>query len=370
MIRFKLVIICFMFILPSYAAAGILDELNFIPLNQDIIVYADLKGMYGYAQKKGIDPENLPYLMGEKQYQEFDDLIKNFELKLTDITEILMSGKVDETKKDPRMLMIIKYSGDTRKISNDFTAVSESAPYGIIYEYKESESKKFSIAQTKDSFIIGDKESVIFFLKSKKAGPSKIKKDYNFFKDQSRGKALYAHVTVSQWMKKSMDDAVNKGAKMGKGLESNVFLKSIMALQSMEMGFEIGETLKYHGGLRAATKEEGERLMMVSHFCIVGSSLAVAFLDAISAGMQGGRNNPGSTNDKEMEMVQKFFGRIGTRQVDRGVVLSFELTADEINQFVKKAEEKIEKEKRARSQRIEDKRKTPDTEDNEELPAN
>jgi len=103
--------------------------------------------------------------------------------------------------------------------------------------------------------------------------------------------------------------------------------------------------------MRASSKVEGERLMMVSHFLIVGSSLAISFIDLLGRSFGGGKS--GGMSEQEMEAVQGFFGRIGTRQVDRGVLLSFHLNEDETQKFVAKAKVKIAGEKKARGVRLE-----------------
>jgi ankyrin repeat protein len=156
---------------------------------------------------------------------------------------------------------------------------------------------------------------------------------------------------VGKVMKDHMDGAVKKGASMGKGLNANVFIKSIMALKSIDVSVQFGKRIQYYVDMRASSKEDGDRLMMVSHFFIVGASLAISFIDIL--GKSFGDGNSGGFQEKEMETIQGFFGRIGTRQVDKGVLLSFHLTEDETNMFITSAKKKIASEKNAQGIRLE-----------------
>lgn len=336
---------------PSLISAGVLDELNHIPPHWDFIMYADVRAMFDYARKKGIEPDDLPFFMGEKKYHDAVEVMNRFNLKVSDVSELLAAGKLEDKKKDFGALFFIHYTGNTRPVPPEFRTQSIQTPYGAIYGMKEKDMEKMVLAQTRDAFVIGVRESVEYYLKSRKSRILPDQKRYGSFREQSKGKCFYALLSMSKIMKDYMDVAVQKGASLGKGLNSNVFVKSINALESLDAGIQIGNQLQFHGGMRASSKEDGERLMMVSHFFIVGSSLAISFIDLI--GRNFGGEKSGGISEQDMETIQSLFGRIRTRQVDRGVLLSFNFTEQETERFVKEAKVKIAEEKNARGLRLE-----------------
>jgi len=222
--------------IPNLLSAGVLDELNHIPPQWDFLMYADARAMFDYADKKGIAPEDLPYFMGEKEYHDIEMILDKFNLKVSHVRELLAAGKLDDKNKAPGALVIIRYAGSTRSVPPEFRQLAVTTPHGTVYEMKDRKGEKVVLAPTGDSFVIGMRESVEYYLKSRKGGGASGKSRYRAFKEQSGGKCLYAHLSMSKIMKEHMDDAVKKGARMGKGLNANVFVKSIKALESLDAG--------------------------------------------------------------------------------------------------------------------------------------
>jgi hypothetical protein len=147
-----------------------------------------------------------------------------------------------------------------------------------------------------------------------------------------------------------MNQAIQKGSAYGKGLNQNVFIKAILSLESIEGGVNLGEGISLFGSLQSSNPQDGGKLVMVSHFMIVGTSLAVSFMDAWAKSM----GNPNlKTSEDDMAKIQAIFGRIKTKPMDNGVQLSFTMTKDETDITVKKMKESIQKAKEERKKRLE-----------------
>jgi len=302
--------------------------------------------------KKGLPASDFPFLIGEKTGQDFENGMEKFNIRLQDIREILVAVNVDTVKDKEQALFIMNVGPGKGTIPKQLLQEERTTRAGTIYSLIHND-KKLCIMKSRNYFVMGTLKSVKSYAENVSSRRSIGQSAHRSFGDSCRGKCVYGNLVVTKFMKEQMGDAVEKGSRHGKGLDANVFIKSIMTLRSVEAGMQLGKRISFHGGLRSSSRKEGERLMMVSHFLIVGSSLAISFIDTFSKSFGRSEGVSHATDEKNMAMIQGMFGRIGTKQVDNGVVLSFQFTSKETDIFVANAKEKIAREKEKRAERLE-----------------
>ncbi|HPB83424.1 MAG TPA: ankyrin repeat domain-containing protein, partial [Spirochaetota bacterium] len=330
--------------------ASVLDELRHIDSNYTFLLYSNIQQVRQYMVKKGLPASDFPFLIGEKTGQDFENGMKKFNIRLQDIREMLVAINVDTIKEKEQGLFIMDVGPGKGTIPKQLLQEEITTSAGTIYSLMHND-KKLCIMKSRNYFVMGTLKSVKSYAGNVSRPSGRA--THRSFRDSCRGKCVYGNLVVTEFLKKEMGGAVQSGARHGKGLDANVFLKSILTLHSVEAGMQLGKRISFHGGLRSSSRKEGERLMMVSHFLIVGSSIAISFVDTLSRSFGRREGATRAADEKNMGMIQEMFGRIGTKQVDNGVVLSFQFTSKETDIFVAHAKEKIAREKERRAERLE-----------------
>jgi hypothetical protein len=86
--------------------------------------------------------------------------------------------------------------------------------------------------------------------------------------------------------------------------------------------------------MQGASEVDSERLLMLSHFAIVGTSFAASFADLIAARSRDNTLGKVTENNEILVSLQQIFGRMKAKQVNNGVVVSFFLTENETDSFI------------------------------------
>jgi hypothetical protein len=99
-------------------------------------------------------------------------------------------------------------------------------------------------------------------------------------------------------------------------------------------------------------ESDSQRLLMLSDFLIVGTSLVFPFADQVSWSLAKKEFN---MKPQEPGKVQPIIGRIKTFPVEKGAGMSFEFSPDETAAVVKVIKEKISAEKEKQEKQTRDK---------------
>jgi hypothetical protein len=150
-----------------------------------------------------------------------------------------------------------------------------------------------------------------------------------------------------------MDKAYAQGTLIARGLSENVFLKTLLNLKSIQYVIHINDRIHLFAGLQGTNATDSERLLMLTHFAIVGTSFAASFADMIAARSQDKALDKVTENNEILTSLQQIIGRMKAKQAANGVLVSFNLTEKETDSLVAFIKKSIEEEKKARAERIE-----------------
>ena len=331
--------------------AGVLSELKYVSENSDIYTYANAEDFFLFAGKSGISSKDIPFLMGEELYEKTEDALAEFGLSILNVKEVLSAVNSREVEKKSGMIMMVSIS---KKILIPDKILKTKHQSGKSAIYLIDKQKKFYFTISDVILVFGQKNTIENYLKKRKGNNVKSSTIQRSFIADCKDKTFYMNIHVSSYIKEKMENAVKQGAVLGKGLDANVFIKAITALQSIDMGMSTNRNgVTFFTGLQGANVSDGKRLLMISHFTIVGSSLALTLADMYARRKGSKAISSVTSNRRNMEKIQQYFGRIKTRHSGNSAVLTFSFNMEETREFVVKLTKQIDKEKQNRLARYE-----------------
>ncbi|PKL17932.1 MAG: hypothetical protein CVV49_08540 [Spirochaetae bacterium HGW-Spirochaetae-5] len=335
----------------SILKAGVIDELDFISDKTDFYSYINFSQIMNFVSSKGIDVNDIDELAVNSSGSDTDRVIKEFGVKLSDIDEFLMVMNTQDIEKKSGYLILIGFKKGKGIVPESFKKSSVKLKSGN--GYKASADEDVIFTKIDNFFVIGSTDYVDSFVEKRISKKSNLSPAGLLFKKQSASKSMFFQLTVSEYLRKTMNSAMDSGAGMARGLKENVFIQTLLTLQSMDWGVEIGDKIIFKSGMQGAKIEDAERLQMLCHTWIVGSSLVVSFADLMAA-RSGDQKLAELTGDQQLMLwMQRAFGRIHASQEGKGVVVSFEMTSEETGLLISYLKKEIEKEKKVRAERIE-----------------
>ncbi len=346
--RFFYLLLFIFAVFNAESRAGVLDEISHVPSKANFMMYTNIESVFKFASQQNISKYDLPYIMGDLNYEKSEQMLGEFGLTIYNIKEILSVVNTDLVKSKKGTLVLIDTEVSNLKIPEIYR---KNVGKDNIFVIEEREKLCMTISGT--MIILGNRECITEFIKNKNGGINDISVFKKDFLKQSNGKTYYMSLNVSEYLKKKMDNAIKSGARLGKGLDANIYIKSLLRMQSMQMGLSTENGMKFFAGVQGESPDDGQNLLMVSHFFIVGSSLALTFADMYSKRQNYGNKKNNAEHDKNMEVLQNFFSRIKTTIVDNGVNVLLDFNEKEIAAFSAKIREGIEKEKGKRIARLE-----------------
>jgi len=335
-------------ILQNQSFAGVMNELPFVTNKANFMMYTNTENIFKFASEQKISKYDLPYIMGDQNYEKAEETLRKFGLTIYDIDEVLSTVNTDLVKSKKGSLILVQTKKDRLSIPEEFKNKEDKDGLFLL------QKRDGLYITTKGSLIIvGHKDSITEFLKNKDSD-NRISSSYKTdFLKQSSGKTYYMSLNVSEYLKKKMDNAVKNGARLGKGLDANVYIQSLMRMESLQIGLVTENGINFFAGVQGGKQADAQNLLMVSHFVIVGSSFALTFADMYSKRRYAGTGKKPVKEDKSMEVLQKIFPRIKTSIVNNGVKVALELNDKEIAAFSTRLKNKIEREKENRIARLE-----------------
>ena len=304
------------------AALPVFPEAGYSERSSDVFLYINVRAFLDFANKKGIKTGDIPFLFNGSGGDGKQDI---FVKLLPEISDMLVIGSSRMFDKGEGFIILIN---GTKKLADFLTVSGKSVqtvlPGARIYQGTD---EKIFYTLSGNTALFGARADLENYLKAKRggkpAGPPALKS----FLAGTKNKTLYFHVAVSEYMKKAMEGAMSKGKSMGGSLDHNVFLKSIMNMRSMEYSATMQEKTLFQWSITAGNPAEGQRLLMVGHFFIVGISFAVPFIEQLSSSISG---KPLKAADDSLVRLQEVFGRISSRQDKNSAAFSLQLTEKEI----------------------------------------
>ena len=327
---------------------SLLKEAVFSPKKADIYFYVNVASAHRFFRKNGIDTADVvPLFQKDANHRENQIFRKVYD----NVQEMLIIGQTEKIEQDTGVLVFMSvknhrtsFPAATKRLKSQWAAGKK------VYIYDER--RNLYLATIDNILVLGFKPNVISYLASRKAKKTKNTILLEKVIPNSRGKTGYLYIPVSKHIKNVMQEALKKGARWGRGLHSNVFARAMLNLSSLEVAFTLQERIALFCELESTNALDGERTLMVSHFMIVGTSMALSFADMLSRSL--GKTPP--PPDEKMEKMQAVFGRIRTKQKKKGVLLSLALNEEETREIVKSIKHSIQVAREKREKLLQEKR--------------
>lgn len=331
--------------------ASIVDELNYVNEKSDLYFYMNFSSILNFLSGRGIDLNDLNSLVMDESDNDTGRIINNFGIKISDLNEFLIVMNTIDIDKKSGYLVFISIKNGSGIIPEEFRKSSVKLKSGTAYKISAEEDMVFTIVD--DFFVIGPALYVDAYLQSRSAKKRLLSARSSIFSAKTSSQSFFFQLTMSEYLKGMINNTMNAGTGMARGLKENVFIQTLLSLESVDAGIEISEKIKFQMGMQGSKPEDSERLQMICHTWIVGSSLIVSFADLIAARSGEQTLNELTSDQKLMSWMQKAFGRIHVRQENKGVVMSFEMTSAETDLMVSFIKKEIEKAKKNRAERKE-----------------
>ncbi|HNV48198.1 MAG TPA: ankyrin repeat domain-containing protein [Spirochaetota bacterium] len=344
-------IVCALFALSALAPApasakSIIDESAFGQKGADVFLYVDMKALSRYLGANGITMTEIFRGMQKGEAASTDAYDELFNLVLGEITEIMVVGTSAKVESGSGVLVFIGMPKYRKEIDASLAKRPRQSVHGYtLYEFDKQ--KNVFLARVAGMMVIGFKPSLAAYLGAKKSGTKTTSAARRSFVAGAKGKTFYMYNSVSRYIKKQMEGAMAKGAMMAKGLDANVYVKALLNLRSVETAFTVGSDVSVRAELASRLPADAKRLEMVSHFAIVGASIALSFSGMLpkSAGQQAL-----SADQERIARLQAMFDRIETRRTKTGVAVSYQFTSDDRARLIVAIKEALKRnaEERAR----------------------
>lgn len=347
------ILVSFLMILfnSSFLKASIMDELNYINEKSDLYSYINFSQAMSFLNARGVDINEFDSMIMSGPDNDTDKLIKKFGLQLTDINEFLMVTNTGEIDKKTGYLIFISFKNSKGQIPDDFTRNSVKLKSGIAYRASVEDDVLFT--RIDDFFVIGSPDYLDYFMMNRSSKKISLSARSSLFIKKVAGKSIYLNITISDYLKTLINNSMNANTVMARGLKDNVFIQTILSLEFMDFGIDLNEKIIIQSEMQGAKPEDSERLQMICHTWIVGSSLVLSFADLMAAQSNNKNLSELSSDQQLMAWMQRAFGRIHVKQVDKGVTLTFEMTSSEADVMIAFIKKEMEKEKKERAERIE-----------------
>lgn len=334
--------------------ADIIDELSYVSEKSDLHMYVNTESMISFLKSRGVNIKELDDLVNEGSVTGNDSGLSGFGVKLSDVKEVLFAGRVEDFEKKGGFLFFIKVNEGMGKIPESLKTKPVKIKGVTFYETGNDDGILFSLID--NFFITGPKEYIEQYLDRRMQKKKLLSGAGMDFIKNASGKTLYISLTVSEYIKDEMEKAYQQGALFAKGLNENVFIKTILNLKGVDYGIQISDRIHFFAGMQGTSEADSERLLMLSHFAIVGTSFAASFADMIAAKSEDKALGRVTENSEFISSLQQIIGRMKAKQVNNGVVVSFYMTEKETDSLIVLIKKGIEEEKRERAERKESER--------------
>ncbi len=347
---FLIILSIFIIMFPlSVLTAGITDELTYINENTDFYVYTNISRIMKFLAARGINTGELDSFAAGSPAASNGNILKDFGLKPSDINEIMLAVNLQDTAKKSGYLVFISIKNGRGHIPVNLRKNTVKLKSGTVYKAPVDEDIVFT--RMSDFFIFGPSAYLESFLEKKSLKKNMLTSRSGHFKKNSEGKSVYIHLTVTDFFTAEINRVLNSSE--GRRLKNNAFIKTLTTLECADWSIETGDRIIFTSGMQGSKPEDSERLLMITHTWIVGTSFLVSFADLFL--MKDGNQSPAeiSSEGEITTWLQKAFGRIHVRQEGKGVVSTLEMVPGEADVVITYIKNEIEKEKKERAERSE-----------------
>lgn len=337
----------------SVLTAGIVDELNYVNADSDVYGYVNFSQIIKFLSGRGVDVKDLDLIAGDETKDKSENKLKAVDLKVSDINEMMLVMNSRDIEKKSGYLVFISCKKGKGNISGDILKNKVKLKSGTAYKVSADDGEEAVFTKIDDIFVIGSADYVEAYLAARISKKTDLSLRSSLFVKEASSKAILFHVTVSDYLKSLTDTAINTRQGMPKGLKDNIFIQTILSLESADWGIELNDTIVFRYGLQGTKKEDSERLQMLCHTWIVAASFVVSFADTMTAQNKDKALSEMVNDQKLMAWLQKSFGRIHADRKDMGVSVLFEMNSEEADYMVSYIKKGIEEEKKAIAERVE-----------------
>ncbi len=338
------------FAVPSLNA-GILDEVSSVSEKSDIYMYINMQNLISFLKQKGINIKDLDELAADNSGKDDKKALTDFGIKLSDIREVFFAGYTEDFEKKGGFIVFVTVNDNKAKIPESAKLNSVKINGISFFEANTEAGILFSLLN--NTFIAGPKEYIEAYFEKKKSKTKILSEAAKVFRKNSENKTIYLNLSVSDYLRNEMEKAYTQGALISRGLRENVFLKTLLNLKSVDYGIHLSDRTHIFAGMQGESETDSERLLMLSHFAIVGTSFAASFADIIAARSQDKALGKVTENNEVLTTVQQVIGRMKAKQVDNGVVVSFSMTERETDSLIAFVKKSLDEGKKARAERKE-----------------
>ncbi len=341
-------------VLSQTLRAEIIDELSYVSDKCDVYMYFNTESIISFLNDRGVNIRELDEIMVDDTTGEKINPGKDFDIKMSDVKEIFFTGRTEDFEKKGGFLLFLTVSEGKGKIPDSLKKKSVKIKNITFYETDSTDG--ILVTLINNTYVVGPKEYLESYVDNRNKNKKNLSETANEFRKNASGKTVYLNITMSEYLKSEMEKAYQQGAMVAKGLNQNVFIKALLNLKSIDYGVQIDNRINFFAGMHGSSAEDSERLLMISHFAIVGTSLAASFADMIAAKSEDNAIGKVTGNSEFITDLQQVIGRMKTTQTSNGVVVSFYTTEKETDSLVAMLKKGIENEKNARAQRKESSR--------------
>ena len=333
---------------------GVTDTMAYMPDNTDSAIYINYADIFSYLKSGGINPDDYLLIIGDVESVEVDEALKRFKIKISDVKELLLAASISGIASQSGGFLIIINTGGKGVIPDEFKEARVESEYGALYMFPDGGPMEVCFMQKGDYFIIGDKPTVLSYLKKMSM---KVKGADGFNKSFTKGcsgKMMYMSIVISEVVKQALETAVAAGAGANMDiLQANLFIKAMMSVKSMDASVEMKNGFEYNVGMYGVSGEDAERLVMVSHFGIVSSSFIFTFAEMLSSKTDNQNLNAVFGDRENLAMMQQILGRATVKKTADSVIVSMNVTKDEADRSLAGLKTLIDQQKQARAERME-----------------
>jgi len=348
----SVVIFIFLTVKTSLLSAALLDELNYIDERNDIHIYANIEKSLNFFNKNGINNKDLNEIMFSDEDNEADRIAKAFKLNIEDVEEVLLSAYSKEIENKNGLIIFMSVKKGKGVIPDELKIKKLKIDNIEFYDLGDN----IFFTKYENLYIVGTKNFIESYLDKKKKKAKNNSKIVETVIKNSKDKSFYFRLDITEHLKNLMEQGFKQGAMFVRGINDNVFLKTLLNLRSLYYSIDSGKNITFNCGLEGTDAIDGERLLMLTHFTIVGTSFVLTFADLIAAKNSNLPVDEVARNYELLSQMQNVIGRIKTKQVDNTVTVSFSMTDKETETIVAAIKRAIEEEKKDIADRREKKK--------------
>jgi len=332
----KKILIIVMIIASSVQIYGatVFTESSYFNKEQDLYLYINLNVIKKFAYRNNIKTTDLLY-----SFIENNDLSMKEEAGVkflfNNSIRMLAAGQLHKNKMKGVIALEVR-----KPIENLYVLLGKPKTRIIEGRTMLQISKKNNIYLTRSHnvYVLGSVGELTIYMKNRRNRRITNSSGLSLLKKNSQ-RALYYYLKMSKRLKTLTKNAVKKQTGANNSIDSNVFVKALIEMKSLEFYVDLNKTLM--GGVLFKGKSviQGERLEMFAHSLIVGSSIALTVFDIYSSTQKKKKKlSPWGKikRNNDLKMIQGILGRIRTQRARRGVRLWLILNARE-HVFVVKA---------------------------------